>query len=126
MGVIINETITLSNGLNVTDPYVSVGENDIRIEKNVNFSQHHETDPETGEIKTTTNSTIEYVTEGRFTMWVSQVDELGRARKAPHASNSIGIDNIQVEVKSDSPPTGNVYDLLYNKLKTMKTCIDAI
>ena len=117
MGVIIKETITLPNGLTVTDPYASVGENDIRIEKNVNFSQHDETDPETGEITTTTNSTIEYVTEGRFTMWVSQ---------ALRASDSISIGNIQVEVESETPVTGSVYELLYNKLKTMKTCTDAI
>ena len=35
MGVIINETITLGNGLTVTNPYASVGENDIRVEKRV-------------------------------------------------------------------------------------------
>ena len=35
MGVIINETITLANGLTVTNPYASVGENDIRVEKRV-------------------------------------------------------------------------------------------
>ena len=35
MGVTLNETITLSNGLTTTNPYASVGENDIRVEKRV-------------------------------------------------------------------------------------------
>ena len=33
MGVILNETITLPNGLIVTNPYVSIGENDMRVWK---------------------------------------------------------------------------------------------
>ena len=33
MGVIINETITLTNGLTVTNPYASTGENEIHLQK---------------------------------------------------------------------------------------------
>jgi hypothetical protein len=36
------------------------------------------------------------------------------------------IGGIQVEVESETPPTVNIYELLYNKLKTMKTCTDAV
>ena len=109
MGVTLNETITLSNGLTVTNPYASVGENDIRVEKERN------SDPET-DVETVTTTT-KYILEGRFTMWVSQ---------ALRVSGSGDIGGIQVEVESETPPTVNIYELLYNKLKTMKTCIDAI
>ena len=102
MGVIINETITLANGLTVTNPYASVGENDIRVEKRV----------ERLPAKTT-----RYIVEGLFTMWVSP--EL-------RVSGSRDIGSIRVEVESKTPHTGNIYELLYNKLKTMKTCTDSI
>ena len=117
MGVILNETITLATGLSVTNPYASVGENDIRVEKKVEENMSDETDPETGEITTTTTTTTKYVVQGRFTMWVSQ---------ALRVSGSRDIGGIQVEVESETPVTGSVYELLYNKLKTMKTCTDAI
>jgi hypothetical protein len=117
MGVIINETITLANGLTVTNPYASVGENDIRMEKRVEENMSDETDPETGEMTTTTTTTTKYIVEGRFTMWVTP--EL-------RVSGSRDIGGIQVQVESDTPATGNIYELLYNKLKTMKTCKDSI
>jgi hypothetical protein len=113
MGVIINETITLANGLTVTNPYASVGENDIRVEKKVeeNSSYNAETGGET------VTTTTKYIVEGRFTMWVTP--EL-------RVSGSRDIGGIRVEVESDTPATGNIYELLYNKLKTMKTCTDSI
>jgi len=86
-----------------------VGENDIRVEKERN------SDPET-DVETVTTTT-KYILEGRFTMWVSQ---------ALRVSGSRDIGGIQVEVESETPVTGSVYELLYNKLKTMKTCTDAI
>ena len=113
MGVIINETITLGNGLTVTDPYASVGGNDIRVEKMVQENSSH--NAETGE--ETVTSTTKYIVEGRFTMWVTP--EL-------RASGSRTIGDMRVEVESETPPTGNIYELVYNKLKTMKTCTDSI
>jgi len=113
MGVIINETITLSNGLTVTNPYASVADNDIRVHKRVQENSSH--NAETGGETVTT--TTKYILQGRFTMWVTP--EL-------RVSGSVNIGSIQVEVESKTPPTGNLYELLYNKLKTMKTCTDAI
>jgi hypothetical protein len=115
MGVIINETITLGNGLTVTNPYASVG--DIMMEKRVKENRSSETDPETGEITTTTTTTTMYILQCRFSMWVTP--EL-------RVSGSRDIGGIQVKVVSETPATGNVYELLYNKLKTMKTCTDSI
>ena len=117
MGVIINETIALGNGLTVTNPYASVGENGIKVGKKVENRTSIETDPETDETTTTTTTTTKYIVEGRFTMWVTP--EL-------RVSGSRDIGGIQVQVESDTPATGNIYELLYNKLKTMKTCTDSI
>jgi hypothetical protein len=116
MGVIINETITLDNGLTVTNPYASMGENNIRVGKWVKENISYETDPETGET-TTTTTTTKYIVQSCFTMWVTP--EL-------RVSGSGNIGGIEVQVRSETPPTGNVYELLYNKLKTMKTCTDSI
>ena len=113
MGVIINETITLANGLTVTNPYASVGKNDIRVQKNVEEDRSYNDETE----EETITSTTKYIVEGRFTMWVTP--EL-------RVSGSRDIGNIRVEVESDTPATGNIYELLYNKLKTMKTCTDSI
>ena len=109
MGVIINETITLANGLTVTNPYASVGENDIRMEKRVEEQRNYTSN--------VSETTTKYILQGRFTMWVNIAMRIGK-------KGDIG--GIQVEVESDVPFTGNIYDLLYKKLKTMKTCTDAI
>ena len=115
MGVIINETITLGNGLTVTNPYASVG--DIMMGKMVKDIRSSETDPDTGETTTTITPTTMYIVQCRFSMWVTP--EL-------RVSGSKDIGRIQVQVESDTPATGNIYELLYNKLKTMKTCTDSI
>jgi hypothetical protein len=105
MGVILNETITLPNGLTVTNPYASVGDHHIRVEKEERINAINEP------------ATTKYVLECRFSMWASQ--EL-------RVSGSREIGGLHVSIESDTPLTGNVYDLLYNKLKTMKTCTDLI
>lgn len=106
MGVILNETITLPNGLTATNPYASLGRSSLHVEKmNVSSGIGNDTD------------TTKYILEGRFTMWVSQ---------ALRVSGSNDIGGFSVAVESETPPTGDVYGLLYNKLKTMKTCTDAI
>ena len=58
-----------------------------------------------------------YIVEGIFTLWVSH--DL-------RVSGSRDIGDIRVQIESKTPPTGNIYELLYNKLKTMKTCTDSI
>ena len=113
MGVIINETITLANGLTVTNPYASVGEHDIMMEKMVekNMSYNSETD------EMTYTPTTKYMIRGHFSMWVTP--EL-------RVSGSKDIGSIRFEIESDTPVTGNLYEVAYNKLKTMKTCTDSI
>jgi len=101
MGVILNEIVTLSNGLSVTNPYASIAENDTRVFKRVDAS----------------TNTISYITKGRFTMWVS---------KDIRDNGGEDIGHILVENISETPPTVNVYETLYNKIKTMKNCTDAM
>ena len=113
MGVIINETITLANGLTVTNPYASVAKNIINVEKLVEDKLSYNSETEERTVTTITK----YIVRGRFTMWVTP--EL-------RVSGSRDIGSIGVEVESETPHTGNVYELLYNKLKTMKTCTDSI
>jgi hypothetical protein len=113
MGVIINETITLANGLTVTNPYASVAKNIINVEKLVEDKLSYNSETEERTVTTITK----YIVRGRFTMWVTP--EL-------RVSGSRDIGSIGVEVESETPATGNVYELLYNKLKTMKTCTDSI
>ena len=113
MGVIINESITLANGLTVTNPYASVAKNIINVEKLVEDKLSYNSETEERTVTTITK----YIVRGRFTMWVTP--EL-------RVSGSRDIGGIRVEVESDTPPTGNIYELLYNKLKTMKTCTDSI
>ena len=36
------------------------------------------------------------------------------------------IDTINVEVVTETPPIGNIYELLYDKLKTERECTDVI
>ena len=113
MGVIINETITLANGLTVTNPYASVAKNIINVEKSVEDKLSYNSETEESTVTTITK----YIVGVSFTMWVTP--EL-------RVSGSRDIGCIGVQVESDTPATGNVYELLYNKLKTMKTCTDSI
>lgn len=113
MGVTINETITLGNGLTVTNPYASVGENDIRVEKRVEEVRNYTSNVS----DTTTTTTTKYILSGRFTMWVNV---------AMRNSKKGDIGGVHVSIESTTPFTGNVYDTLYKKLKTMKKCTDAI
>ena len=90
-----------------------MGKSVINVEKMVEdiLIYNHETEEDT------VTTTTKYIIGGRFTMWVSP--EL-------RVSGSRDIGGIQVQVESDTPATGNIYELLYNKLKTMKTCTDSI
>ena len=113
MGVTLNETITLSNGLTATNPYASLATNGIRMEKRVEEERNRDPDTDVETVTTTTK----YILDGHFTMWVNIAMRNG---------NKGDIGGIRVSVESDTPFTGNVYDTLYKKLKTMKTCTDAI
>jgi len=113
MGITLNKTITLSNGLTVTNPYASV--NNISVKKQLferrvpdEDNQHN---PET--IVTTTK----YIIQGTLYIWVNQTQR---------ENGSQDIERIDVKVFSLTPPTDNVYDILYNKIKSIEDYSDAI
>jgi hypothetical protein len=54
MGVIINETITLNTGLTVTNAYASMGDSDIKVEKQVKEDMNYDILPKKGEPTFTT------------------------------------------------------------------------
>jgi hypothetical protein len=111
MGVTLNETITLSNGLTATNPYASLANDVIRLQKRVGEERNY--DGETEKVSTTTK----YILEGHFTMWVTH---------ALRTSGARDIGGISVSVESDTPLTGNVYDTLYKKLKSERECTDVL
>jgi len=97
MGVTLNETFITDHGVHVQNAYVSNTFNHISKKKQSGVNK--------------------YITSSTFSVWVSS-----EARDDGFAT----IGDIQVQVESDTPPTGNIYELLYKKLKTMKTCTDSI
>jgi len=94
MGIIINDTITLNNGLTASTIYCSFGEGEIRIEKN-------------------RDNTSEYDISGHYTIWVSKDF---RTNDKP----CLDAGNISLKVTS-SDLNSNIYTLLYNELKTKYT-----
>jgi len=97
MGVTLNETFITDHGVHVQNAYVSNTFNHISKSKR--------------------NGVIKYTTSSTFSVWVSS-----EARDGGY--DSIG--DINVNIESETPPTGNIYELLYNKLKTLRTSTDSI
>lgn len=95
MGIKVTDDLALDNGLSVGEYYISLGENEARIQK-----------------RGTT-----YVIDGFFSFWISK-----EARDAD--TRPIGEKLVRIE-QSDVP-TGNIYELLYTKLKEGYTYIQDI
>lgn len=96
MGIIVNETITLDNGLTANNYYVSLGHGMIDTRKN---SMGHKE----GEIET------RYVTSGIFKKWIS---------KEVSTNNSLRpFDSTPVYVSSNTAPIESAYKILYDKVK---------
>jgi len=94
MGIIINDTITLNNGLTASTIYCSFGEGEIRIEKN-------------------RDNASEYDISGHYTIWVSKDFRI-------NDKPSLDAGNISLKITS-SDLNSNIYTLLYNELKTKYT-----
>jgi len=94
MGIIINDTITLNNGLTASSIYCSFGEGEIRIEKNRDNSS-------------------EYDISGHYTIWVSKDF---RINDKPSLTGG----HISLTITSNDL-NSNIYTLLYNELKTKYT-----
>jgi hypothetical protein len=97
MGVTLNKTFVTEAGVHVQNAYVSISNNHISKNKR--------------------KGVIKYKTSSNFVITVD-IDA--------HDNGFSAIGYIPVEVETDTPPTGNVYELLYNKLKSMHSCTDSI
>jgi len=103
MGILVTEDVTLSLGLVINKYYASLSTNDARIQKRVNIERTYGAD------NNTTESTVtEYVVEGLFQLWVSE--EAKNAGSSPFAHKN-------VRITQSTAPTGNIYEMLYTKLK---------
>ncbi len=113
MGVTLNKTITLSNGLTVTNPYASV--NNISVKKQL--FERRVPDEDNQNNTETIVTTTKYIIQGTLYIWVNQTQR---------ENGSQDIERIDVKVFSLTPPTDNVYDILYNKIKSIEDYSDAI
>jgi len=103
MGLTVTEKVELGVGLTVDSYYISLNENDIRVQRR---QEREHVYTEDGSLEEVLKSTFHIETS--FTSWIS--------KEAKDAGNrSIGRRRIAVDL--DAAPTGNIYELLYNQLK---------
>lgn len=102
MGINVNQSETLRTGIAVNDCYVSLGHHSIHIEKRKDRNKRMVGD------NLVTEYIIYYTTRATFYKWISK-----DARDA--GSDSFG--TVSIDIKSETPPTENIYDILYTELK---------
>jgi hypothetical protein len=95
MGLTVTEQVKLSVGLTVDSYYISLNENDIHIQRRQGGHQEFLKAPK-------------FHVEAGFTKWIS---------KAAKDAGNGDIGHAHVTLELDAAPTGNIYELVYNKLK---------
>jgi hypothetical protein len=103
MGVIVTEDVPLDMGLSIDKYYAALGTNEARVQKRVDTQRAYGED---GAV--TESTTTEYVIEGLFQKWISK--EARDAGSRPFAHQN-------VRITQATAPVGNIYDMLYTKLK---------
>jgi hypothetical protein len=104
MGLAVSEQLELGVGLTVNSYYISLNENDIRIQRTQKRVFVHTEEGGPQEVL----KAPKFHVEANFTSWISKA--------AKDAGNtSIGSKHITLEL--DAAPTGNIYEIVYNKLK---------
>lgn len=104
MGLTVTEQVQLGVGLTINSYYISLNENDIRIKRR---QEREHVFTEKGGSQQVLKAP-KFRVEASFTSWISKA-----ARDA--GNGDIGRRHIFLEL--DAAPTGNIYTLLYNKLK---------
>ena len=104
MGLTVTEQVQLGVGLTINSYYISLNENDIRIKRRQDRNFIHTKEGGHKEVL----GAPKFRVEASFTSWISKA-----ARDA--GKGDIGRRHISLEL--DAAPTGNIYTLLYNKLK---------
>ena len=112
MGIIIGDTLELTNGLTASNSYGSLGFETVTVTKQRNDSI--EINEETSEETTTT--TYNYILRGRGVIWATK--ELRNTLK-PRLRH----ENITLTYDDDTFLSQNIYTLLYNQWKTNFTTV---
>ena len=104
MGIIIGDTITLNNGLTVTNTYCSFGNSKISLRKNIN-----NTYDSSGNIV----SNINYTLYCNYCIWINKTYRL---------NNNVILEsyNINKDITSSDLNT-NLYSILYTEIKSKYT-----
>ena len=104
MGLTVTEQLELGVGITIDSYYISLNENDIRITRRQERERVYTEEGGHQEVL----RAPKFHVEAGFTSWISKA--------AKDAGNgSIGRRHITLEL--DAAPTGNIYDLVYTKLK---------
>jgi len=110
MGITVNESYTLNNGITVDSYYAALENESVVIHKNKKMPRLYYTDdtpPQLVEIQE-----YEYYLNGTFVLWSSKESKNNKKRS---------IDVKVISVKLSEPPTTNVYNLIYSKFKESLT-----
>ena len=104
MGLTVTEQVELGVGLTINSYYISLNENDIRIQRRQEREFVYTEEGGNQEVL----KAPKFHVEAGFTSWISKA-----ARDA--GNGNIGRRHISLEL--DAAPTGNIYELVYSKLK---------
>jgi len=99
----VTEDVPLDMGLSIDKYYAALGTNEARVQKRIDTQRAYGED---GAV--TESTTTEYVIEGLFQKWISK--EARDAGSRPFAHQN-------VRITQATAPVGNIYDMLYTKLK---------
>jgi len=106
MGITVNETYYIENGMSVNSYYACLDDKSLDIHKNVErnvLRYNNDTPPRLEEY-----NKAEYIITARFKLYVSKEAYL---KKKPY------IEYKTIILKYNEAQTGNIYDLIYAKFK---------
>jgi hypothetical protein len=109
MGIIIKDTITLNNGLEVTNAYGSIGVGSIVINKSVVPME----DNTNNDIKYKTN----FIVQARGIIWTNKSLRQDNRPKLKQ-------ENIVLNFENDTFLNDNIYNLIYKKWKEIYTNVE--
>ena len=105
MGVIVNDSLVLKNGIAIDSYYASL-DTHVDVRSQTENNKLYYTDDTPPQIATMSKKT--YILSGNFNIWVSK-----EAKEAEKPT----IESKHIILKYDESPTGNIYDLLYSEFK---------
>jgi hypothetical protein len=104
MGVTVTEEVKLGVGLSINSYYISLNENEVRIQRRQERDFIHTEEGGHQEVL----KAPKFRVEAGFTKWIS---------KAAKDAGNGDIGRTRITLELDAAPTGNIYEVVYNKLK---------